>query len=115
MDAMFVKSLNPHSPVAGWEIKPCLLFNGGYESEHVESFDTLADAREQEDEAHCQFESATGDPVFYGVYMVMREQAIEEAGMVPAMHLTDFQTFDDALGLVTIINGVPEMTYEEDE
>jgi len=105
MDAMFIDNLNDHSPVGQYEICPCLEFNHSGDDPYVQPYETLEAAEEEQD-------VATG-PVFYGLYLRMREEAID-GGAVPTIHLRDFETFDDALGCVTILNGAPEMPYRNE-
>ena len=104
MDAMFIDNLNDHSPIDRYEICPCLNFKHGDDYTQRQAYDTLAAA----DEAG----GAALGPVFYGLYLLMREEVIE-SGAAAVIHLRDFETFEDALGCVTVLNGVPEMSYGE--
>jgi hypothetical protein len=104
MDATYIGNLNEHSPIGQYEICPCLDFNHSGDDGYTQAYETLAQAEEESD-------AALG-PVFNGLYLRMRDEVIQ-AGAAPTIHLRDFETFEDALGCVTVLNGVPEMSYGE--
>ena len=106
MDQLFVDGLNVHSAVERYEISPCLEFPDTDACDsHVEAYATVSEAESQSDEAL--------GPVFYGVYARLRDEVIWDTGAPPALHLQDFSDFDEALGFVTVLNGVPEISYAE--
>jgi hypothetical protein len=108
----YVDNLNPHSPVRTWEISPCLReIDPRGEQDQVEAFDSYEEAALEASENYDIY----AGPVFWGVYMNMRHAVIALGGVNPTIHVQDFPSFDDALSFVTCINGVPEITYREEE
>lgn len=105
MEQQHIAGLNPHSGVVEWEISPCVeIPEQGMHGGCTEAFITLAEAE--------QTAGAEGaGPVFWGVYAHMRQELIDR-GVDPAMHIRDFESYEEALGFVTVINGVPELTYD---
>jgi hypothetical protein len=108
MDRQWIDNLNPHSGVRGWEISPCVeIPEQGMHGGETQACATLAEA---EDLA----EAEGAEPVFFGVYAHLRDELVQ-AGSVPAAHVKDFATYEEALGFVTVINGVPEVTYADND
>lgn len=108
MDRQWIDSLNPHSGVRGWEISPCVeIPEQGMHGGETTAFAFLAEAEEAA-------EAEGAGTVFYGVYAHLRESLVA-GGANPALHVCDCDTYDEALGFVTVINGVPEITYATDE
>lgn len=98
MTRTFVVNTNPLSAIASWEISPCLElpdYNGG----------TFVEAFESDAEAMAHSDEAIGG-LFWGVYARLSDDAIEADLGVPAMHLRDFDSYDEAMRFVTLFNGV---------
>ena len=107
MDRQWIDGLNQHSGVRGWEISPCVeIPEQGMHGGETQACVTLAEAEDLAD-AEC------AGPVFFGVYAHLRDELVE-AGELPARHVKDFDTYEEALGFVTVINGVPELIYDSD-
>lgn len=105
-DRQFIDCLNPHSGVRTWEISPCLEFMDPRDGEGwTEAYHTVAEAKAADVEAN--------GPVFWGVYVNLRDEAISEE-MLPTIHMRDFDSYEEALAFVTVLNGVPELSYSEE-
>jgi len=87
---------NPRSAIVAWEVSPCLELPDYSGQTYTEAFETYAAAEEQSDEA-------VGD-VFWGVYARLNKDAIAE-GNPPAIHMRDFETCEEAMRFVTLLNG----------
>lgn len=107
MNRQFIPSLNAHSAVRSWEISPCREMSEYDGGQVTEAFETQAEADAIPDDVGI-------GPTFWGVYINLRESAIAD-GQLPAIHLRDFDTYDEALSFVTVLNGVPEMTFSEED
>jgi hypothetical protein len=97
----FIVNTNPIAPIACWEISPCAKTpdtEGGYA---VEAFETMAEARSAVDRL--------GGTTFWGVYARLSDDAIAAAlgpPVIQVYHLKDFDSYDEAVRLVQLFNGV---------
>jgi hypothetical protein len=108
----YVDNLNPHSPVHAWEISPCVHeIDPHGEDDNILAFGSSEDA----ERAVSDQPDLYSGPVFWGVYMNMRHAVIALGNVNPTIHVQDFPSFNDALSFVTCVNGVPQITYREQE
>ena len=94
-DRLFVPA-SGSTGVEAWEISPCLKHYDPHGTDsYTEAYHTLEDAEKDSYEG-------TGC-IFWGVYAVMRE-AVHSSGITPTMHLMDFDSPDDAMEFVSVLN-----------
>lgn len=98
MNRTFVVNTNPLSAIASWEVSPCLELPDHEGGSFAEAFESDAEAMAQSDEAI--------GGLFWGVYARLSDAAIEAGLGNPAIHLQDFDSYDEAMRFVTLFNGV---------
>jgi hypothetical protein len=97
MRRIFIDNNNPASPIASWEVSPCAETPDYHGGSAVEAFDTEEEARHAAD--------AEGGSFFWGVYLRLSEEAIADGAGNPAIHLKDFDSYDEARSFVDLFTG----------